>query len=65
MPTGRAARFSGALGVHDFLKVTSVVQLDAPLAAELARHGAVIARAEGFAGHAGAMEKRLAEGLDT
>jgi histidinol dehydrogenase len=61
MPTGRAARFSGALGVHDFLKVTSVIQLDPRLTAELARYGAVIARAEGFAGHAAAMEQRLAE----
>ncbi|HET9201099.1 MAG TPA: histidinol dehydrogenase [Dehalococcoidia bacterium] len=64
MPTGRAARFSGALGVHDFLKVTTVVQLDAALAAELAQHGAVIAHAEGFAGHAAAMERRLPEGPD-
>ncbi|MPZ22745.1 MAG: histidinol dehydrogenase [Dehalococcoidia bacterium] len=59
MPTGRAARFSGALGVHDFLKITSVINLDGGLAASLARQGAVIAQAEGFTGHAAAMERRL------
>ena len=61
MPTGRAARFSGALGVHDFLKVTSVIQLKTKQARELAEQGAVIARAEGFQGHAAAMEARLGD----
>jgi histidinol dehydrogenase len=61
MPTGRAARFSGALGVHDFLKVTSVVRLDPAMAEELGTQGAVIAQAEGFQGHASAMLKRLAQ----
>jgi histidinol dehydrogenase len=60
MPTGRAARYSGALGVHDFLKVTSVVKLDGVETAQLSRHAARIARAEGFDGHAAAIERRLA-----
>jgi histidinol dehydrogenase len=60
MPTGGAARFSGALGVHDFLKVTSVVDLEPEKVMELAARGAVIARAEGFEGHALAMDQRSA-----
>ncbi|MEX2236583.1 MAG: histidinol dehydrogenase [Dehalococcoidia bacterium] len=59
MPTGRAARFSGALGVHDFLKVTSVIKLDSAMTKALGEQGAIIAHAEGFGGHAAAMERRL------
>ncbi len=59
MPTGGTARFSSVLGVHHFLKVTSVVGLDPETYARLAPAGARIARAEGFGGHAHALESRL------
>ena len=59
MPTGGSARFSSALGVHDFLKVTSLVRLDAKTVAEIGPAGAAIAYAEGLAGHAHAIESRL------
>ena len=62
MPTGGSARFSSALGVHDFLKVISVVSLDEAALAELGPAAAVIARAEGFTAHARAIERRLEGG---
>jgi histidinol dehydrogenase len=61
MPTGGSARFSSALGVHDFLKVTSLVRLDPLTVAEIGPAGAAIAYAEGLAGHAHAIESRLPE----
>jgi len=59
MPTGGSARFASSLGVHDFLKVTSVVSLDAETLAELGPAAATIARAEGLTAHARAIERRL------
>ena len=59
MPTGGSARFSSALGVHDFLKVTSLVKLDADIVAKIGPAGAAIAYAEGLVGHARAIESRL------
>jgi histidinol dehydrogenase len=52
LPTGGAARFSSALGVHDFLKRTSTLRFSA---AELTRTApliATLARAEGLEAHA-------------
>jgi histidinol dehydrogenase len=62
MPTGGSARFSSPLGVHDFLKVTSVVSLDEAALAELGPAAVVIASAEGFTAHARAIERRLEGG---
>jgi histidinol dehydrogenase len=59
MPTGGSARFTSALGVHDFLKVTSLVRLDAKTVAEIGPAGAAIGRAEGLVAHARAIESRL------
>ena len=61
MPTGGSARFASPLGVHDFLKATSVVSLDRKALAKLGPPAAAIARAEGFEGHARAIERRLEE----
>lgn len=58
MPTGGTARFSSALGVHDFLKVTSVIGLSPDEAARLCHPAAKIARAEGLTAHARAAELR-------
>jgi histidinol dehydrogenase len=52
LPTAGAARFSSALGVHDFIKRTSLINYSAQ---ELGRAGPIIAtlaRAEGLEGHA-------------
>ena len=62
MPTGGSARFASALGVHDFLKVTSIVSLDDGALAELGPPAAAIARAEGLTAHARAIERRLEGG---
>jgi len=62
MPTGGSARFASSLGVHDFLKVSSIVTLDEAALAELGPAAAVIARAEGLTAHARAIERRLERG---
>jgi len=59
LPTGGSARFSSPLGVWDFLKVTTYVDVTWEEARRLAPKGAAIARAEGLVGHALAIEARL------
>jgi histidinol dehydrogenase len=59
MPTGRSAVFSSPLGVHDFLKVTSVVRMRQELVDEVGPAASAIARAEGLTGHAESIETRL------
>ena len=61
LPTGGSARFASALGVHDFLKVTSIISLGKEAVARIGPPAAAIARAEGFDGHARAIERRLEE----
>lgn len=58
MPTSGTARFGGGLAVRDFLKVIPVVGLTAATAAQLAAHGAQLARLENLEGHARALEAR-------
>jgi histidinol dehydrogenase len=62
MPTSGAARYASPLGVHDFLKVTSVVAVDAARLREAGPAAAKIARAEGFTAHARSIELRLRGG---
>jgi len=52
LPTGRTARFSSALGVHDFVKRTSVIRYSREAFQDVAGSIAVLAEAEGLAGHA-------------
>ncbi len=59
LPTGGSARFSSPLGVWDFLKVITYVDVTPQEARRLAPKGAAIARAEGLTGHAWAIEVRL------
>lgn len=61
LPTAGAARFGSPLGVWDFVKHTSVLELSR--ASLLAQAEAIItlARAEGLEGHARAVERRLPE----
>ncbi len=59
MPTGGSARFSSALGVHDFLKTTSLVRLDRQTLDAVGPAGVEIGDAEGLSGHARAIEARL------
>ena len=62
MPTSGAARYASPLGVHDFLKITSVVSVDAEQLRRSGPTAAAIARAEGFTAHARSIELRLQGG---
>ncbi len=59
LPTGGAARFASVLGVHDFVKYSSVAQLRDDTMSGLGPAAATIARAEGLEAHARAIEVRL------
>jgi histidinol dehydrogenase len=59
MPTGGTARFSSALGVHQFLKVTSIIGLEAETFRALGQDAVRLAEAEGLDGHARAAQLRL------
>jgi len=62
MPTGGTARFNSPLTINDFLKVTSVIATDSQTLKAIGPAAAIIAQAEGFSGHARAVEIRLAKG---
>ncbi len=59
MPTGGTARFNSSLGVHQFLKVTSVIGLDDAAFHALGEDAVRLAEAEGLEGHARAARLRL------
>ena len=54
MPTGGTARFASPLNVLDFVRITSVISLDAATAAQLSPVAAALARAESLDAHANA-----------
>jgi histidinol dehydrogenase len=58
LPTGRAARFSSALGVYDFLKRTSVLRYSREELASSADKIALLAEAEGLSAHARSVQLR-------
>ena len=58
LPTGGAARFSSPLGVYDFVRRSSVLDLSPTDCARWAPVAATIARAEGLEAHARAAERR-------
>jgi histidinol dehydrogenase len=60
LPTYGSARFSSPLGVYDFQKKSSVIQLSAAGSEHLARASAILAHGEGLTAHARAAEVRLA-----
>lgn len=57
LPTGGWARSFSALGVHDFMKRTSLGHVTAAGYPELARHARVLAEYEGFEAHAQALSE--------
>lgn len=59
MPTSGTARFASPLNVLDFVKISSIIQLDDATSARLSPIAAQIARAEGLTAHANAAEKRV------
>jgi len=59
LPTYGSARFSSPLGVYDFQKKSSVIQLSAEGSEQLARASAILAHGEGLSAHARAAELRV------
>ncbi len=59
LPTGGTARFSSPLNITDFMKFTSVVDIDQAALKQIGPAAATIANAEGLTAHARAVEKRL------
>jgi len=59
LPTARSARFSSPLGVYDFQKRTSIIEVSAAGADALGRIASALARGEGLEAHARAAEYRL------
>lgn len=60
MPTGGTARYASALSLDDFIKVVPVFSYDATQLRVEAEAAMALARAEGLAGHAAAIQARLA-----
>jgi histidinol dehydrogenase len=58
LPTAASARFSSALGVYDFQKRTSIIDVSQAAAAQLGRVAATLADAEGLPAHARAARMR-------
>lgn len=58
MPTAGTARFSSALNVNDFCKITSIFSVGGRQAQELGEQAALLAEAEGLTAHANAIRKR-------
>lgn len=59
LPTSGAARYTGGLSVHKFLKTVTWQKVDDRALPELARATAAISRAEGMEGHARSADIRL------
>lgn len=62
LPTGGAARFSSPLGVYDFRKRISVVELDRGALSAMRDDICKLARVEGLDAHARSVELRFEEG---
>lgn len=58
MPTGGTARFASPLNVLDFVKITSIIELDDATSARLSPLAARIAEAEHLTAHANAARRR-------
>ena len=59
LPTSRTARFASPLGVYDFQKRSSLIEVSAAGAQSLGRIASVLAHGEGLTAHARAAEMRL------
>jgi len=62
LPTAGTARFSSPLGVYDFVKRTSLIEVSAQGAQTLGQIASVLAHGEGLQAHARAAEMRLGVG---
>jgi histidinol dehydrogenase len=62
MPTSGTARFASPLNVLDFVKISSIIELDEATSAQLSPVAARIAVAEGLTAHASAARRRSEHG---
>jgi len=58
LPTSRTARFSSPLGVYDFQKRSSLIQVSKQGAAKLGEIASILANGEGLQAHAMSAEYR-------
>ncbi len=61
MPTSGTARFASPLNVLDFVKISSIIELDDATSTQLSPVAAKIAAAEGLSAHTAAAIKRLGD----
>lgn len=61
LPTGGTARYASPLGVHDFVKRTSVIRYSAARLQEDGDAAIALAEAEGLFGHAASVRLRMGE----
>lgn len=61
LPTSRTARFSSPLGVYDFQKRTSIIQVSEQGSAKLGAIASILAHGEGLQAHAMSAEYRYAK----
>ena len=59
LPTARSARFSSGLGVHDFMKRTTLIGCDADSLSAIGPSAMTLARAEGLDAHERSIAIRL------
>jgi histidinol dehydrogenase len=59
MPTGGTARFSSALGVHQFIRRMPIINLKPSGFNQIGKAVSIIARSEGLTAHANAIEIRM------
>jgi histidinol dehydrogenase len=64
LPTAGTARFSSPLGVYDFQKRTSLIEVSRAGAQTLGRIASTLARGEGLSAHARSAELRLDDSAD-
>jgi len=65
LPTGSSARFTGGLGVKDFLKIQTVLEVDRRGLENIGPTAVSLARAEGLEAHARAVTLRLEKPEDS
>jgi histidinol dehydrogenase len=61
LPTSGSARFSSPLGVYDFQKRSSIIEVSRGAASHLGRIAATLAEGEGLSAHARAAQMRIDE----
>ena len=61
LPTSGTARFTSPLGVYDFQKRTSMIQMSAAGAQVTGEQASILARGESLTAHARSAEYRLSE----